>query len=121
MSIATRGQGIACVHQVLYAEEFLAQAACGMKRGEIVVAEIAALQQRDGEGITYGHGYRGACRRGEIQGAGFFFYADVEGYVAGFGERGMDSARQCDDRHFEAFQGFQQGDDFFGFAAVGDR
>jgi hypothetical protein len=48
------------VHQVLYAEEFLAQAAGGMKGGEIVVAEIPALEQRDGECITYGHRYRRA-------------------------------------------------------------
>ena len=32
----------------------------------------------------------------------------------------MDFAGQCDHLDFEAFQGLQQGDDFFGFAAVGN-
>ena len=112
---------VAGVHQVLDAEKLFAEASGGMQRGEIVVAKVAALQQRDGEGIADGHRDRGACRRSEIQGAGFFFDADVQGHVACFGERGMDFAGQRNQRDFQALQGFEQAHDFFGLAAVGDR
>ena len=80
-----------------------------MQRGEIVVAKIAALQQRDGEGIAYGHRHRGACRRREIQRAGFFADADVQGHVAGFGERGVDFAGQRDQLEFRGVSALRAG------------
>ena len=87
------GQRVAGVHEVFDAEEFAAEAAGGMQRGEIVVAEIAAFEERHGEGVADGHRDRGAGGGREIQGAGFFFDADVESDVAGFGERGIDAVR----------------------------
>ena len=105
---------------VFDAEEFFAEAACGMERGEIVVAEVAAFEEGDGQGVADGHGDSGAGCGREVERAGFFLDADVEGDVAGFGERGVGFAGQRDERDFQALQGFEELDDLFGFAAVGD-
>ena len=108
------------VHQVLDAEKFFAEAAGGVKRGEVVVAEIATFKKRDGKCVADGHCDGSARGWREIQGTGFFFHADVESDVAGFGESGFEIAGQSDERNFEALERFEEMNDFFGLAAVRD-
>ena len=113
-------ESVGGVHQMLDAKELFAEAASGVERGEVVVAEVAAFEERNGERVADGHCNRGARGRSEIQGARFFFHADVERDVAGFGERGFEIAGQRDERDFETFERFEEMDDFLRFAAVGD-
>ena len=94
------------MHEVFNAEKFLTKAAGGMEGGEIVVLKAAAVEEGDGESIANGHGDSGAGGGSEIEGAGFFFDADVEYDFAGFGERGFGIAGERDDGDFETFEGF---------------
>jgi len=102
------------------AEEFFAEAAGGMERGEIFVLETAAVEEGNGEGIADGHGYRGAGGGSEIEGAGFFFYADVEDDFTGFCEGGFGISGERDNGNFKALERFEEIQDFLGFAAIGD-
>src|SRR5262249_11795905 len=108
------------MHQMLDAQKLLAEATCGMQRGEVVVAKIAALEERDSEGIADGHRDGSASGRREIERAGLFADADVENDVAGFGKGGMEVTGEGDERDFQSFQSFEQGNDFLGLATVGD-
>jgi hypothetical protein len=54
------------MHKLLYAQEFLAQAAGRMQSGEIIMTKIAALQQGNSQRIANRHGHRGARGRREI-------------------------------------------------------
>jgi hypothetical protein len=113
-------QRAARVHFVLDAHELAAETTSGMKGGEVVVAKVASLEKRDGEGIAYGHRDGGASGGSKIQRAGFFADTNVEGDVTGFGEGGGNLAGEGDQRNLEALEGFEKADDLFGFAAVRD-
>jgi hypothetical protein len=113
-------ESIAGVHFVFNTEKFLAEAAGGVERGEIIWAKAAAVEERDSESVADGHGDSGAGCGREVHGAGFFANADVEGNVAGFSKRGTNISSEGDDRRFEAFEGFKEADDFFSFAAIGN-
>ena len=106
--------------KVFDAEKFIAEAPSGMERGKIVGLEAAAFEKGNGEGIADGHRDRGAGRGSEVEGASFFLDADVEDNVAGAGKSGFRIAGESDERHFQTLQCFEETEDFFGFAAVGD-
>jgi len=112
--------GVAGVHEVFDAKKFLAEATGRVKSGEIVRLEAAAFEKRNGEGIAQSHGDRSAGGGSEVEGAGFFFDADIENNVAGAPKSGFGIASERDDRHFETLQSFEEIQDFLGFAAVGD-
>src|SRR6266478_2150775 len=114
------GKSIASVHLMLDAEKFLAETPCGMKRGEIIGAEATPFEKRDRESVADGHGDGGARGGREIERASFLADADVERDVASFGKSGGSLAGQRDERNIQALEGFEETDDFFGFAAVGD-
>ena len=112
--------GIARVHEMFHAKELFSEASGGMKRSEIVRFEAAAVQQRDGERVSHGHGNGGARRGSKIQGAGFFFDADVEDDFAGPSKRGFGVASEGDDRDFETLESLEKIENFRGFASIAD-
>src|SRR5216683_341415 len=113
-------QSVAAVHEMFDTKKFFAKAAGGMESGEIIVLEAAAVEKGNSECVADGHGYGGAGGGSEIEGAGFFFDADIENDFAGFGERGFGIAGERDDGNFQALERFEEVEDFLGFAAVGD-
>ena len=112
--------GVAGVHKVFDPEKFMTEASSGMEGGKIVGLEAAAFEKRNGEGITEGHGDRGAGSGSEVEGASFFFDADVENDVASAGKSGFGIAGKSDDGHFQTLQCFEEIEDFLGFAPIGD-
>ena len=64
--------GIAGVHQVFDAEEFMAEASCRMESGEVVGLEAATFEKGNGESVAQGHRDGSAGRGSEVEGAGFF-------------------------------------------------
>ena len=57
---------IAGVHNFVYAEQAFTEASGRMERGEIVMAEVAAFEQRDSQRIADGHGDGRACSRRKV-------------------------------------------------------
>jgi len=108
------------VHKVFNTEKFMTEAPSGMEGGKIVGLEAAAFEKGDGESITEGHRGRGAGSGSEVEGASFFFDADVENNVAGAGKSGFGIAGESDDGHFQTLQCFEEVQDFLGFAPIGD-
>src|SRR5215475_1899593 len=49
------GKRVTRVHDFVHAEEAFTEAACRVKRGEIVMAKIAAFEQRNGKRVADGH------------------------------------------------------------------
>ena len=107
--------GVAGVHEVFDTEKFLAEASSGMEGGKIVGLEAAAFEKGNGEGIAQGHRDGGAGSGSEVEGASFFFDADVENNVAGAGESGFGIAGESDDGHFQTLQCFEEIQDFLRF------
>jgi hypothetical protein len=106
---------------VLHAKKFVAEASRGMESGKVIWLEAATFEKRNGQGIAECHSDGSAGSRSEVEGAGFFFDADVENNVAGTGESRFGITGESDDRHFQTLQCFEQIQDFLGFAALGDR
>src|SRR6266581_6820444 len=105
---------------MFHAQEFPAKTSGGMERGKIIGTKAAAFEERDGQRVAHGHRHGGACRGREIQRTGLFLDAYVQHHVARFRQRGMKFASQKDDGHFQALERFEQANDLFGFAAIGD-
>jgi hypothetical protein len=106
---------------VLDAEESMAETPSRMEGGEVIRLKAATFEKRNGEGIAQGHSDGGASGGSEVEGAGFFFDADVENNVAGVSKSGFGIAGESDDGHFQTLEWFEEIQDFLSFAAVGDR
>ena len=111
-------QLVAAVHQLLYLEQHLAEAATGMETAEIFFLEAVALKQSDGKGITHGHGGGGGGCRGKVQRAGFALDADVEYNVGSLGKFGTGVAGESQNRNAHVLERGNQVGDFRRLAAV---
>lgn len=108
------------MHEVSDASEASAEAAAGVKVGEVFGFPTAATTDFEGERVTQGEhdcGGGGGC---EIEGAGFGGDAGIEEDVAGLGESRGGAGGERDERYGQALERGEQAEKFFGFAAVGE-
>ncbi len=112
---------VAGVHEVANAGQALAELAAGMEFGEVLDAEALAQADGDGEGVAEGEHGGGRGGGSEIEAAGFTRDAAIEGYVAGLGEGRVQIAGEADQGVALALEHGEQAEDFFGFAAGGER
>ena len=113
-------KSVPSVHFIFDAQKFGTEAASGMQFGKVLRLKSAPFEERNGQRIADGHGNGGARSWSEVQRAGFFAHADVKNDIAGPREGGLEIACQRDERSFETFERFEELDNLFGFAAVGN-
>ena len=115
------GEVVAGVHEVADAGEFEAEAAAGVEIGEVLGGEAAALAEGEGEGVAEGKHDGGGGGGGKIVRAGLFGDGEVEREICGAGEGGGGVAAESDEREVEAMGDRKEGEEFFGFAAGGEK
>ena len=90
-------QGVAGVHQVADAGESSAEAASGVKVGEVLGLPAAATADLEGERVAEREHDRGGGGGREVERAGFGGDAGVEEDVAGLSESGGGAAAEGDE------------------------
>lgn len=115
------GHGLARVHDVAYAGEASAEASAGVKVGEVVGFEAGAAAELEGDRVAQGqHDGGGGCR-GEVERAGLFADANVQGDYGGVGQRGAEGRGEGDDAHLQPREHREQANQFLCFPGVGER
>ncbi len=92
-----------------------------MGAGEVLGAEAARLEQRDGQRVAHGERRGRAGGRRETEGAGLLLHAHVDIHVGDLRHAGLLVAGQRDEGHTEALDERQDRDDLAGAAGVRDR
>ncbi len=101
-------------------DECFANAASGVKAGEVFFFEGSHLKEYHGGGVTDCHRGGGAGCGGEFEGAGFYRGCVGEDCVAKFCEGGVLLGGYCDGLDFESLYEGDDAEDFFGFTSVAE-
>ena len=90
-----------------------------MEIGEVAGLESGLAAEFEGEGVAEREHGGGGGGWGEVEGAGFFRDRDIERDSGCLRQRGSDVSSEADDGHVQTRQDWEQTQEFFCFAGVG--